>query len=98
MKINLERSSSMIYQRRLWNHRIGILLSVLAMAIGVFFLLWILAVLLINGVGAIDWAIFTHTTPAPGSDGGGLMNPIVGSLLMVSVATLISTPITCEWK
>jgi phosphate transport system permease protein len=63
------------------------------MVIGVFFLLWILSVLVINGLGAIDLAIFTHTTPAPGSEGGGLFNPIVGSLLMVGVATLISTPI-----
>ena len=93
MKIDLEHSSNQIYKRRLWNHRIGILLSVLAMVVGVSFLIWILAVLIINGLGAIDTAIFTHTTPAPGSEGGGLMNPIVGSLLMVGFATLISTPI-----
>lgn len=93
MMIDLERSSNMIYKRRLWNHRVGILLSVLAMVIGVSFLLWILAVLVINGLGAVDTALFTQTTPAPGSEGGGLMNPIIGSLLMVSVATLISTPI-----
>ncbi len=92
-QINLEHSSNLIYKRRLWNHRIGILLSVLAMVIGVSFLLWILAVLVINGLGAVDMAMFTHTTPAPGSEGGGLMNPIIGSLLMVSVATLISTPV-----
>ena len=49
--------------------------------------------LVINGLGAIDTALFTQTTPAPGSEGGGLMNPIIGSLLMVGVATLISTPI-----
>jgi phosphate transport system permease protein len=93
MKIDLEHSSNQIYKRRLWNHRIGILLSVLAMVVGVSFLIWILAVLIINGLGAIDTALFTHTTPAPGSEGGGLMNPIVGSLLMVGFATLISTPI-----
>lgn len=93
MSQNLEISNNAIYTRRLWQHRIGIALSVFAMATGIFFLLWILAVLVINGIGAIDWAIFTHTTPAPGSEGGGLLNPIVGSLLMVGVATLISTPI-----
>ncbi len=93
MNRDLEHSNNPIYTRRLWQHRIGIALSVSAMASGVFFLLWILAVLVINGIGAIDWAIFTQTTPAPGSDGGGLMNAIVGSLLMVGVATLISTPI-----
>jgi phosphate transport system permease protein len=69
------------------------MLSISAMAVGISALLWILAVLLINGFGAIDIAIFTHTTPAPGSDGGGLLNPIIGSLMMVGFATLISTPI-----
>ena len=82
-----------IYRRRLIQHRIGIMLSISAMALGISALLWILAVLIINGFGAIDIDIFTHTTPAPGSDGGGLLNPISGSLMMVGFATLISTPI-----
>ena len=82
-----------IYRRRLIQHRIGIMLSISAMALGISDLLWILAVLIINGFGAIDIDIFTHTTPAPGSDGGGLLNPIIGSLMMVGFATLISTPI-----
>jgi phosphate transport system permease protein len=93
MSIELNASSNHVYQRRLLMHRVGITLSFLSMAIGIAFLLWILSVLLINGLGAIDLAIFTETTPAPGSDGGGLMNPIIGSLLMVGVATLVSTPI-----
>ena len=87
------KSDNPIYRRRLVGHRIGIALSVLAMAFGVSFLLWILAVLLINGLGAIDIGMFTHDTPAPGSEGGGLMNAIVGSLMMVGAATLISTPV-----
>ncbi|MBU3709795.1 MAG: phosphate ABC transporter permease PstA [Burkholderiaceae bacterium] len=86
-------SDNPIYRRRLLRHRIGISLSVCAMAFGIGFLLWILSVLLINGLGAIDVEFFTRTTPAPGSEGGGLLNPIVGSLLMVGTATMISTPI-----
>jgi len=82
-----------VYLRRLLVHRIGIALSFLAMLVGLSFLIWILSTLLINGFGALHWAIFTQTTPAPGSDGGGLLNPIVGSLLMVGLATAISTPI-----
>jgi len=93
MSAHVLQSTNPIYRRRLFWHRAGILLSIGAMAIGLSALLWILAVLLINGVGAIDLHMFTHTTPAPGSEGGGLMNPIVGSLMMVGVATLISTPI-----
>jgi phosphate transport system permease protein len=74
-------------------HRIGIALSFLAMAIGIFFLMWILFTLFVKGVGALSIAMFTETTPAPGSDGGGLMNAIVGSLMLVGAATLISTPV-----
>jgi len=87
------KSDNPIYRRRLLSHRIGISLSICAMAFGIGFLLWILSVLLINGLGAIDLDLFTKNTPAPGSEGGGLLNPIVGSLLMVGTATLISTPI-----
>jgi phosphate transport system permease protein len=56
-------------------------------------LLWILSVLFINGFAALDWNMFTQSTPAPGTEGGGLANAIVGSLLMVGFATLVSTPI-----
>jgi phosphate transport system permease protein len=82
-----------VYRRRLLMHRIGIALSILAMAAGIFFLLWILATLMIKGVSALNLAMLTETTPSPGSDGGGLLNAIVGSLLMVGSATLISTPV-----
>ena len=82
-----------VYRKRLFIHRVGISLSFLAMVLGLFFLMWILFTLIVKGLGAIDLAIFTETTPAPGSEGGGLMNAIVGSLLMVGAATLISTPI-----
>ncbi|TWI69927.1 phosphate ABC transporter membrane protein 2, PhoT family (TC 3.A.1.7.1) [Pseudoduganella lurida] len=82
-----------VYRKRLWQHRVGIALSVAAMSVGVIVLLWILATLLINGFSALTPALFTQTTPAPGSEGGGLMNAIVGSLMMVGLSTLVSTPI-----
>jgi phosphate transport system permease protein len=81
-----------IYRRRLWVHRIGIGLSFLAMIAGVGFLGWILVMLVIKGFAAVNLAMFTQNTPGPGSP-GGLLNAIVGSILMVGVGTLISTPI-----
>ncbi len=93
MSANLWQTRNPIYRRRLLAHRLGIMMSISAMAIGILALLWILTVLVINGISAIDIEMFTHTTPAPGSEGGGLLNPIIGSLMMVSIATLISTPI-----
>ncbi|QJQ07281.1 phosphate ABC transporter permease PstA [Undibacterium piscinae] len=82
-----------VYRRRLFMHRVGITLSSLAMAIGVSFLMWILFTLLLKGFSALSMSILIETTPAPGSEGGGLMNAILGSLMMVGTATLISTPI-----
>lgn len=82
-----------IYRRRLWVHRIGIGLSFLAMIVGVGFLAWILLMLLIKGFSAVNLAMFTQNTPGSGSSGGGLLNAIVGSVLMVGVGTLISTPV-----
>ena len=81
-----------VHRRRLLAHRIGIALSVCAMAIGLGFLLWILATLLINGFGALSHTLFTMDTPAPGSP-GGVRNAIVGSLMMVGLSTAISTPV-----
>ncbi|WEF35223.1 phosphate ABC transporter permease PstA [Pseudoduganella chitinolytica] len=82
-----------VYRKRLLQHRVGIALSVFAMSLGIAVLLWILATLLINGFAALSFTLFTETTPAPGSEGGGLMNAIVGSLMMVGLSTLVSTPI-----
>jgi phosphate transport system permease protein len=65
----------------------------LAMALGLAALLWILAVLVGNGIGGLDLNVFTHSTPAPGSEGGGLANAIVGSLMMIGFTTLVATPL-----
>ncbi len=84
---------STLYARRQLMNKLGMALSMVAMAVGLAVLLWILFVLLSKGVAAIDWNIFTKDTPAPGSEGGGLRNAIVGSLLMVGLSVLVSTPI-----
>ena len=85
--------NSDLYKRRKLGNRIGLFLSMTAMVLGLFVLLWILAVLFKNGIAALDWNMFTKSTPAPGSEGGGLLNAMVGSLLMVGFAVLVSTPI-----
>jgi len=66
--------------------------SMLATVFGLFWLTWILWTTLSYGVSAIDWNLFTQNTPAPGNV-GGLANAIVGSLIMVGLATLIGTPV-----
>jgi phosphate transport system permease protein len=82
-----------VFARRKRANKIGLTLSMGAMSLGMVFLLWILSVLVIKGFSSIDITLFTQSTPAPGSDGGGLANAIVGSLMLIGCCTLISTPV-----
>ncbi|OYX34153.1 MAG: phosphate ABC transporter, permease protein PstA [Caulobacterales bacterium 32-69-10] len=52
-------------------------------------LIAILASLLIEGIGGLNLQVFTHSTPAPGSE-GGLANAIVGSVMMCASGMVIA--------
>ncbi len=80
------------YAGRLRRNRLGLSLSMFAMAVGLAALFWILGVLLYKGLDAISWSMFVESTPAPGS-AGGLANAMWGSLLLVGVSALVSTPV-----
>ncbi len=80
------------YLKRRSINIVNLTASVLATGFGLFWLGWILWTTLSYGVGAVDWSLFTHDTPAPGG-AGGLRNAIVGSLIMVGLATAIGTPV-----
>jgi len=64
-----------------------------AMAFGLFWLIWILVETVRLGLGGLGLSVFTESTPPPQAEIGGLANAIVGSLIMVSLATLLGTPI-----
>ena len=81
-----------LYRRRQLVNFWGLLTSMLAMAIGLAVLFWILFVLFSNGFASLDWNMFTKDTPAPGTEGGGLRNAIVGSLMIVGLTVLVATP------
>jgi phosphate transport system permease protein len=89
----MNMNSSPLYQRRRITNWVGLTLSMMAMAIGLTALLSILFVLFSNGFAALELSLFTQDTPAPGSEGGGLRNAILGSLMIVSLAVVVSTPI-----
>jgi phosphate transport system permease protein len=67
-------------------------LSYAATAVGLALLASILLTLFAKGFGAMNLSVFTEVTRPPGSN-GGLLNAIVGSVIQVSLATLIGTPI-----
>ncbi|MCK9200065.1 MAG: phosphate ABC transporter permease PstA [Gallionella sp.] len=81
-----------LYTRRRVVNAIGLTVSMLAMAFGLFWLCWILWTLLVHGLPALAPVVFSEMTPPPGS-AGGLLNAIVGSLMMSVVGVMIGTPI-----
>ena len=83
---------SALYARRRRKNAVLIALSMAATSVGLLWLALILFSLLSNGLAAIGPDLFTKMTPPPGSQ-GGLLNPIMGSILMTSLATLLGTPI-----
>ena len=82
-----------LQRRRRIVNAIALTLSLAAMAFGLVWLIWILYTTLSLGVGGLSLSLFTQSTPPPNTDGGGLANAIVGSLLLVGAATLVGTPI-----
>jgi phosphate transport system permease protein len=81
-----------LYSIRRRRDRIATGFALAATAFGLGWLVVILISLLWNGVSGLSPKVFTQMTPPPGSD-GGLLNPIVGSLILTSLAVLIGTPI-----
>ena len=81
-----------LYRKRLLVNRFNLVMSLCTMAFGMTFLLWILWELFARGFAALSPTLFTQTTPPPGS-AGGLANAIYGSVVIVFVATFLSTPI-----
>ncbi len=78
---------------RRFKNRLALGVSLLAMGFGLFWLVWILATAIHLGASGISLSLFTQMTPPPGVSGGGLANAIVGSLIMVSLAVCIGTPV-----
>jgi phosphate transport system permease protein len=81
-----------MYARRLIRNRIWLGLSVGAAAFGLAWLVLILGTLVWNGVAGLNLDVFTKMTPPPGGT-GGLLNPIIGSLILTFLAVLIGTPV-----
>jgi phosphate transport system permease protein len=80
-------------EKRILTNTIVMALSTLSAAIGIAFLLWILSILVINGIEAINWNIFIYEGAPPGYEESGLKHALIGQLLLVGIATLIGVPL-----
>ncbi len=86
-----EQTPSARYSARRRRNAVAMALSVGATFFGLGWLVLILGALLWNGFGGLSPAVFTQMTPPPGGS-GGLLNPIVGSLILTVLAVAIGTP------
>jgi phosphate transport system permease protein len=84
--------NSRLYAARRRRNGVAMVLSLSATVFGLGWLALILGELLWEGLGGLSLSVFTEMTPPPGA-AGGLLNPIVGSLMLTVLAVIIGTPI-----
>ena len=87
--------SERLFQRRRLVNVLALVLSGTAAFVGLFFLVWILFTTLSKGIDGLSLAMFTEMTPPPGAEVGvgGLLNAIVGSIVMCTLAVLMAAPV-----
>jgi phosphate transport system permease protein len=81
-----------LYRRRRMANKVVTICAVGAAVLGLLCLAWVLWTLIVKGAGGLTLDVVTEMTPPPGSD-GGLLNAIMGSLVMTGMATLLGTPL-----
>src|SRR5712691_1131704 len=81
-----------LYTRRRVRNAVAKTLAFAATAFGLGWLVLILGILIFEGIGCLSLSVFTENTPPPGS-AGGLLNAIMGSIVMTVIAVLIGTPL-----
>ena len=88
----MNQTMDKIYARRRRRNTVTMVLSLAATAFGLGWLVLILGTLLWEGFSGLSLRVFTEMTPPPGAS-GGLLNAIMGSLVLTFLAVLIGTPI-----
>ncbi|BBG60833.1 phosphate ABC transporter, permease protein PstA [Providencia rustigianii] len=86
-----ERARRQAWRRQI--NRMALVISMLTMAFGLFWLVWILYSTVTKGIDGMSLNLFTEMTPPPNTEGGGLANAIMGSGLLILWATVIGTPL-----
>jgi phosphate transport system permease protein len=82
-----------LYARRRRTSTIAMALCFSATIAGLVWLTMILFSLFWNGFAGLSLALFTEMTPPPNAQGGGLLNAIVGSLILTFLGIGVGAPI-----
>ena len=92
-RAELQASRRKMQSWRSVKNKIALTLSLLTMAFGLFWLIWILYTTLARGIDGLSLSLFTESTPPPNTAGGGLANALAGSGLLIVWSTVIGTPL-----
>lgn len=92
-RAELDASRRKMQSWRSTKNKIALTLSLLTMAFGLFWLMWILFTTVSRGVDGLSWSLFTESTPPPNTAGGGLANALAGSGLLIFWSTFFGTPL-----
>lgn len=92
-RTELDASRRKMQSWRSTKNKIALTLSLLTMAFGLFWLVWILFTTVSRGVDGLSWSLFTESTPPPNTAGGGLANALAGSGLLIFWSTFFGTPL-----
>ncbi|MFG1174597.1 phosphate ABC transporter permease PstA [Erwiniaceae bacterium CAU 1747] len=92
-RAELEASRRKMQSWRRMKNRIALTLSLLTMAFGLFWLVWILFATVTRGIDGMSLSLFTENTPPPNTAGGGLANALAGSGLLIFWSTVFGTPL-----
>jgi phosphate transport system permease protein len=80
-------------QKRIFINKVALGFSTLSSIIAIGFLFWILGVLMMKGIDALNWNIFIYEGSPPGYEDSGLKHALVGQLILVGLATVIGVPL-----
>ncbi|MGX9237671.1 phosphate ABC transporter permease PstA [Pantoea ananatis] len=92
-RAELEASRRKMQSWRSTKNKIALTMSLLTMAFGLFWLVWILFTTISRGLDGLSWSLFTESTPPPNTAGGGLANALAGSGLLIFWSTFFGTPL-----
>ena len=85
--------STPLYGYRQFKNVAAQALAIIATVFGLFWLVWILWTTFTKGLSSLNMDLFTHMTPAPGDEGGGMLNAFFGSAAMSLLGIVIGAPI-----
>ncbi len=86
-------ASSGRYRFRRGLNAVMLALAGASAAVAILMMALIMGYVLYRGGQALDWAFFTDTPKALGTEGGGMSNAMIGSLILLAIASLIALPV-----